>query len=58
MGAPRRGAWTGTAKTLLLSVDVGTTFTAASFTILEPDKVPIFYEVRKLLAFIIILSHK
>jgi hypothetical protein len=46
MVAVHRDEWTGAEKTLLVSIDVGTTFTAASFTILEPGAVPTFHEVR------------
>jgi hypothetical protein len=46
MVAFTRDAWKGDTKTLLIAVDVGTTFTAASFSILEPEVVPVFQEVR------------
>jgi hypothetical protein len=41
-----RGAYSGPVKKLLASVDIGTTFTAVSFSILEPGDVPDFHEVR------------
>lgn len=45
MVAVRRAAWEGTTKTLVVSIDVGTTFTAASFCIIEPGEVPVYHEV-------------
>jgi hypothetical protein len=41
-----RRPYTGTAKKLLAAVDIGTTFTAVSFSILQPGEAPQFYEVR------------
>jgi hypothetical protein len=40
-----RSAYTGTTKKLLVAVDIGTTFTAVSFSILQPREVPQFNEV-------------
>jgi hypothetical protein len=40
-----RSEWNGDVKMLLIAIDVGTTFTAASFSILEPGSVPMFQEV-------------
>jgi hypothetical protein len=42
-----RSAYTGTTKKLLVAVDIGTTFTAVSFSILQPREVPQFNEVRR-----------
>jgi hypothetical protein len=39
-----RSAYTGTTKKLLVAVDIGTTFTAVSFSILQPREVPQFNE--------------
>jgi hypothetical protein len=40
-----RGPYTGQTKKLLVSVDIGTTFTAVSFTLLHPGEVPAFHDV-------------
>jgi hypothetical protein len=40
-----RGPYTGQTKKLLVSVDIGTTFTAVSFSLLLPGDVPIFTDV-------------
>ncbi|KZP16338.1 hypothetical protein FIBSPDRAFT_794606 [Athelia psychrophila] len=41
----RRGPYKGTSRRLVVSIDVGTTFTAASFCILQPGSVPKFEEI-------------
>jgi hypothetical protein len=41
-----RGPYTGTTKKLLVAVDIGTTFTAVSFSILEPGEKPQLVDVR------------
>jgi hypothetical protein len=45
MVAVHRSEWNGDVKMLLIAIDIGTTFTAASFSILEPGSVPMFQEV-------------
>jgi hypothetical protein len=40
-----RGPYTGQTKKLLVSVDIGTTFTAVSFSLLMPGDIPIFTDV-------------
>jgi hypothetical protein len=40
-----RGPYTGQTKKLLVSVDIGTTFTAVSFSLLQPGDVPDFIDV-------------
>jgi hypothetical protein len=40
-----RGPYTGTTKKLLVAVDIGTTFTAVSFSILEPGEKPQLFDV-------------
>jgi hypothetical protein len=35
-----RGPYTGTTRKLLVAVDIGTTFTVVSFSILEPGEKP------------------
>lgn len=37
--------YAGKAKKLVISIDVGTTFTATSFCILQPGNIPKFEEV-------------
>jgi uncharacterized protein involved in response to NO len=46
MVAFTRDAWKGDTKTLLVAINVGIAFTTASFSILEPEVVPVFQEVR------------
>jgi hypothetical protein len=48
MVAVQRNQWDGQTKTLLIAIDIGTTFTAASFSILEPGSVPVFQEACRL----------
>jgi hypothetical protein len=48
MVALQREAWSGDTKTLLVAIDIGTTFTAASFSILEPGSIPVYQEVSAL----------
>jgi hypothetical protein len=45
MSSSTRAPYAGESQLLLVSIDVGTTFTAASFCILNPGKVPEFVEV-------------
>jgi hypothetical protein len=40
MSESRRGAYTGDARKLVVAIDIGTTYTAASFSLLEPGDVP------------------
>jgi hypothetical protein len=42
---PERSPYKGTAKKLLVAIDIGTTFSALSFSILQPKEVPQFNEV-------------
>jgi hypothetical protein len=44
MSSSKRAPYAGESQLLLVSIDVGTTFTAASFCILNPGKVPEFVE--------------
>jgi hypothetical protein len=46
MSESKRGPYAGDTKKLLVAVDIGTTFTAVSFSILEPGEPPKFHEVR------------
>ncbi|KAJ7641482.1 hypothetical protein FB45DRAFT_900316 [Roridomyces roridus] len=41
----RRPPYAGTSRNLIVSIDVGTTFTAASFCLLQPGSVPKFEEI-------------
>jgi hypothetical protein len=41
-----RAPFSGATKKLLVAVDIGTTFTAVSFSILVPGEVPQFNQVR------------
>ncbi|KAJ7471925.1 hypothetical protein FB451DRAFT_311192 [Mycena latifolia] len=41
----RRQPYAGTARKLIVSIDVGTTFTATSFCLLQPGNVPKFEEI-------------
>jgi hypothetical protein len=41
-----RSPYNGATKQLLVSIDIGTTFTAVSFSILHPGEIPQFNEVR------------
>ncbi|KAJ7153012.1 hypothetical protein C8R46DRAFT_1121030 [Mycena filopes] len=41
----RRPPYAGTARKLIISIDVGTTFTATSFCLLQPGNVPKFEEI-------------
>jgi hypothetical protein len=41
-----RDPFSGATKKLLVAVDIGTTFTAVSFSILIPGEVPQFNQVR------------
>jgi hypothetical protein len=47
MSESKRGPYAGDTKKLLVAVDIGTTFTAVSFSILEPGEPPQFHEVRR-----------
>lgn len=40
-----RSAYSGADPKLVVAIDVGTTFSGASYTFLEPDKVPQIYDV-------------
>jgi hypothetical protein len=42
-----RSPWKGSTKKLVVSIDIGTTYTAASFCVLQPGVVPKFEEVRR-----------
>jgi hypothetical protein len=44
MSSSDRAPYAGESQLLLVSIDVGTTFTATSFCILSPGKVPEFVE--------------
>jgi hypothetical protein len=46
MSRSKRAPYVGDTRKLVVSIDVGTTFTAASFCILTPGEVPQFVEVR------------
>jgi hypothetical protein len=48
MSRTKRAPYVGDTRKLVVSIDVGTTFTAASFCILTPGEVPQFVEVRAL----------
>ncbi|KAF7328904.1 hypothetical protein MVEN_02520100 [Mycena venus] len=41
----RRAPYSGSARKLIISIDVGTTFTATSFCLLQPGNVPKFEEI-------------
>jgi hypothetical protein len=41
-----RKKYDGDSRKLVVAIDVGTTFTAASFCIAQPDEIPQFVEVR------------
>jgi molecular chaperone DnaK (HSP70) len=45
ISAPSRESYSGSTKRLIIAIDVGTTFSAASFCVLQPNKVPKFEEV-------------
>ncbi|KAJ7302367.1 hypothetical protein DFH08DRAFT_794556 [Mycena albidolilacea] len=45
MGDKRRVLYSGSARKLVISIDVGTTFTATSFCLLQPGNVPKFEEI-------------
>jgi hypothetical protein len=41
------GVYKGTTRKLVVALDVGTTFSAASYCLLEPGKVPVIRQVIK-----------
>jgi molecular chaperone DnaK (HSP70) len=41
-----RTPYKGESRKLIIAIDIGTTFTAASFCIAEPGEIPQFVEVR------------
>jgi molecular chaperone DnaK (HSP70) len=43
---PLKSLYEGETRKLVVSIDIGTTFSAASFCILQPGEVPEFVEVR------------
>ncbi|KAJ7302369.1 hypothetical protein DFH08DRAFT_74471 [Mycena albidolilacea] len=45
MADNRRAPYSGSARKLVISIDVGTTFTATSFCLLQPGSVPKFEEI-------------
>jgi hypothetical protein len=55
MVSAQRAPWNGESRTLIIFIDVGTTFTAASFCILQPGLIPKFEEVCPV--FTIFLAH-